>query len=88
VGEITRVAAEQDLPQVETETPLANRPRDDSAPSMIRRVFLDSESRRDLIELARDGPATHRLASRAPTRWVLLDQGMSCQSSRSAVARR
>jgi transposase len=46
---------------------------------MIRAGFLDSESRRDLIELARDGSAAHRLARRANA-LVLLDQGMSCQS--------
>src|SRR5271156_5591195 len=46
---------------------------------MIRRGFLDSESRRDLIELARDGSAAHRLARRANA-LVLLDKGMSCQS--------
>ncbi len=32
---------------------------------MIRRGFLDSEARQDLIELARDGLAAHRLARRA-----------------------
>jgi hypothetical protein len=46
---------------------------------MIRRGFLDSESRRDLIELARDGSAAHRLARRANA-LVLLDDGMSCGS--------
>src|SRR6202047_4656039 len=46
---------------------------------MIRPGFLDSESRRDLIELARDGSAAHRLARRADA-LVLLDKGMSCQS--------
>jgi hypothetical protein len=46
---------------------------------MMRRGFLDSESRRDLIELARDGSAAHRLARRANA-LVLLDDGMSCQS--------
>jgi transposase len=46
---------------------------------MIRPGFLDSESRRDLIELARDGLAAHRLARRANA-LVLLDKGMSCQS--------
>jgi transposase len=46
---------------------------------MIRPGFLDSESRRDLIELARDGSAAHRLARRANA-LVLLDKGMSCQS--------
>jgi len=46
---------------------------------MIRPGFLDSESRHDLIELARDGSAAHRLARRANA-LVLLDKGMSCQS--------
>ena len=46
---------------------------------MICRGFLDSESRRDLIELARDGSAAHRLARRANA-LLLLDKGMSCQS--------
>ena len=45
---------------------------------MIRPGFLDSESRRDLIELARDGSAEHRLARRANA-LVLLDNGLSCQ---------
>jgi transposase len=44
---------------------------------MIRSGFLDPESRRDLIELARDGSVAHRLARRANA-LVLLDQGMSC----------
>ena len=44
---------------------------------MIRRGFLDRVSRRDLIELARDGSAAHRLARRANA-LVLLDDGMSC----------
>ena len=51
---------------------------------MIRRGFLDSESRRDLIELARDGSAAHRLARRANA-LVLLDKGMSCQSLREVL---
>ena len=46
---------------------------------MIRPGFLDSESRRDLIELARDGAAAHRLARRANA-LVLLDDGMSCEA--------
>jgi transposase len=46
---------------------------------MMRLGFLDSGSRRDLIELARDGSAAHRLARRADA-LVLLDKGMSCQS--------
>jgi transposase len=49
---------------------------------MIKAGFLDAQSRRDLIELARDGSVAHRLARRANA-LVLLDQGMSC----SAVAR-
>jgi transposase len=44
---------------------------------MIRPGFLDPESRRDLIELARDGSIAHRLARRANA-LVLLDDGMSC----------
>ena len=44
---------------------------------MIRPDFLDPESRRDLIELARDGSVAHRLARRANA-LVLLDEGMSC----------
>jgi transposase len=44
---------------------------------MIRRGFLDRQSRRDLVELARDGAAAHRLARRANA-LVLLDDGMSC----------
>jgi len=46
---------------------------------MIRPGFLDSESRRDLIELARDGSAEHRLARRANA-LVLLDNGLSCRA--------
>lgn len=41
--------------------------------------FLDSESRRDLIDLARDGAAAHRLARRANA-LVLLDDGLSCEA--------
>jgi len=46
---------------------------------MIRPGFLDSVSRQDLIDLARDGSAAHRLARRANA-LVLLDQGMSCEA--------
>jgi transposase len=46
---------------------------------MIRPGFLDSESRRDLTELARDGSNPHRLARRANA-LVLLDDGMSCEA--------
>lgn len=62
-----------------SEKPLANRRRGDSALLMILAGFLDAESRRDLIELARDGSAAHRLARRANA-LVLLDDGMSCAS--------
>ena len=51
---------------------------------MIRRGFLDKASRRDLIALARDGSAAHRLARRANA-LVLLDQGMSCASVASVL---
>lgn len=46
---------------------------------MIAAGFLDPESRRDLIELARDGSAAHRLAWRANA-LVLLDDAMSCEA--------
>src|ERR1019366_9246847 len=46
---------------------------------MIRRGFLDIESRQDLIELARDGSAAHRLGRRANA-LVLLDARMSCEA--------
>lgn len=59
--------------------PLAKWPARDSTGLMIRRGFLDPESRKDLIELARDGSAAHRLARRANA-LVLLDEGMSCAS--------
>ena len=45
---------------------------------MIRPGFLDIELRQNLIELARDGSAAHRLARRANA-LVLLDDGMSCE---------
>jgi transposase len=57
--------------------PLANQFRRDSNPCMIRAGFLDPESRRDLIDLGRDGSVAHRLARRANA-LVLLDDGMSC----------
>ena len=41
--------------------------------------FLDIELRQNLIELARDGSAAHRLARRANA-LVLLDDGMSCEA--------
>ena len=45
---------------------------------MIRSDFLDSESRRDLIERARDKSAAHRLAGRANA-LVPLDDGLTEQ---------
>ena len=59
--------------------PLAESVWADSAGRMIRSGFLDSESRQDLVELARDGSAPHRLARRANA-LVLLDDGMSCEA--------
>ncbi|MBW4089596.1 MAG: winged helix-turn-helix domain-containing protein [Proteobacteria bacterium] len=49
---------------------------------MIRRGSRDSESRKDLTELVRDGSAAHRLARRANA-LVLLDDGMG----REAIAK-
>jgi transposase len=46
---------------------------------MIRAGFLDPESRKDLIELTRDGSVAHRLARRANA-LLLLDDGMSCEA--------
>ena len=60
-------------------TPLAKRRNPDSTERMIRPGFLDRESRQDLIELARNGSAAHRLARRANA-LVLLDDGMSCEA--------
>ena len=45
---------------------------------MIRAGFLTPEDRKDLIALARDGAAEHRLARRANA-VVLLNDGWSCQ---------
>jgi transposase len=45
---------------------------------MIRAGFLSEEDRHDLIELARDGSAAHRLGRRANA-LVLLDRGWSCE---------
>lgn len=44
---------------------------------MIRKGFLSKEDRRDMIGLARDGAAAHRLARRANA-LLLLDDGHSC----------
>jgi hypothetical protein len=44
--------------------------------AMKRQGFRDSESRRELVELAQDGSAAHRLA-RCTNALILLDKGMS-----------
>jgi hypothetical protein len=46
---------------------------------MIRTGFLSAEDRTDLIALARDRSAAHRLARRANA-LVLLDDGWSCDT--------
>ena len=51
---------------------------------MIRPGFLDIKSRQNLIELARDGLAAHRLARRANA-LVLLDDGMSCEAIKKVL---
>ena len=51
---------------------------------MIRPCFLSTEDRADLIALARDGSAAHRLARRANA-LVLLDSGWSCQKVAGAL---
>ena len=51
---------------------------------MIRAGFLSTEDRADLIALARDGSAEHRLARRANA-LVLLDDGWSCGKVASAL---
>jgi transposase len=51
---------------------------------MIRAGFLSLEDRADLIALARDGSAAHRLARRANA-LVLLDGGWSCEKVAAAL---
>jgi transposase len=51
---------------------------------MIRAGFLSSEDRADLIALARDGSAAHRLARRANA-LVLLDAGWNCEKVAGAL---
>ena len=46
---------------------------------MIRTGFLGAAEREELIALARDGSAAHRLARRANA-LALLDEGMSCEA--------
>ena len=70
-----------DIPRLREnpKTPLAKRRDPDSTERMIRPGFLDIELRQNLIELARDWSAAHRLARRANA-LVLLDDGMSCEA--------
>ena len=56
----------------------------DSPHFMIRSGFLTADDRKDLIELARDGSAEHRLARRANA-LVLLNEGWSCESVGKAL---
>jgi transposase len=51
---------------------------------MIRARFLSPEDRANLIALARDGSAAHRLARRANA-LVLLDDGWSCEKVAAAL---
>jgi len=51
---------------------------------MIRAGFLSTEDSADLIALARDGSAAHRLARRANA-LVLLDSGWNCQKVAGAL---
>jgi transposase len=51
---------------------------------MIRAGYLSPEDRADLIALARDGSAAHRLARRANA-LVLLDDGWSCERVAAAL---
>jgi len=46
--------------------------------SMIRREFLSATERKELLSLARDGSAEHRIARRANA-VLLLDDGLSCE---------
>jgi hypothetical protein len=47
---------------------------------VIRAGFLDPESRKVLIDVARDGSVAHRLARRANA-LLRLDSGMSCEAT-------
>ena len=51
---------------------------------MVHAGFLDSESRRDLIEHARDGTIEHWLARRANA-LLLLDKGWSCERAAAGL---
>ena len=45
---------------------------------MIRRGFLNTEERKELVWLTRDGSAEHRVGRRANA-ILLLDDGLSCE---------
>src|SRR5208337_832772 len=45
---------------------------------MIRRGFLSTAERKELLSLARDGSAEHRIARRANA-ILLLDDGLTCE---------
>ena len=51
---------------------------------MIRAGYLSADERADLIAVARDGSAAHRLARRANA-LVLLDDGWSCERVAAAL---
>ena len=51
---------------------------------MVRGGYLSAEDRADLIGLARDGSAAHRVARRANA-LVLLDDGWSCERVAAAL---
>ena len=61
-------------------TPLANQLCRDSTRFMIRPGFLDPESHKDLVDLARDGSVEHRLGRRANA-LLLLNGGMTCEAT-------
>jgi Homeodomain-like domain len=63
----------------ESEEALAKGRDLDSTGQMIRPGFLDRELRQNLIELARNGSAAHRLARRANA-LAFLDDGMNCEA--------
>ena len=71
-------------------TPLAKRRDPDSTERMIRPGFLDIELRQNLIELAQDGSAAHRLARRANALVLLRRDAWSarCRRCPSSAAQR
>jgi hypothetical protein len=55
---------------------------------MIRRGFLDQESRKDLIKLARDGSVVHPLARRTNALLLLTRWDELCGGREGFVGRR